>query len=86
MSKGPILVCHRVMDLSRPHVLSHMSACTRCGFKVWVAFSSPKSNRRWCMHCARDELADQPTYVQISAFPEQIRDLQAYFASKRKPQ
>lgn len=84
MSKGPVLICHRVADLPRPHVASHMRECRLCKLKVWAAFSSPKHQRVWCMQCAREEMADQPHDVQISATREQIADLKAYFAKRNR--
>ena len=37
-----VLVCHRIIDLPDPSVLSVVAQCDVCGARIWVADSSPK--------------------------------------------
>ena len=75
-----ILACARVADMPDPSTGSRLKHCKVCGFKVWVAFSSPyKGELIWCTHCALDEMKLQVELgEEIEVLPptaKQLKDL-----------
>jgi hypothetical protein len=63
MSEETVLVCMLVTDLARPPVKSRRVKCGVCQAKVWVAASSPKVKRIWCVPCSIDMSAGEQTGV-----------------------
>ena len=68
-----VLICRRQIDVPQPVVRSKTGKCNECGKLVWIAFSSPRAERIWCMQCAGSMMEDDdhiepPTSDQLEDF------------------
>ena len=55
MGEPTILICYRVADMASPPTTSRIKKCGWCDMAVWVARSSPATDRIRCIRCMLDE-------------------------------
>ena len=75
-----VLACFR-QSLINPKVPSREGTCDECHFPIWIALSSPPTDRTLCMQCVAVEIEGlDESEVKIGAVTEaQIADLAAYW-------
>jgi hypothetical protein len=47
------LVCMRVADMPIPSAASVIGRCDECDERIWIAHTSPRTDKRFCVACAK---------------------------------
>ena len=53
-------VCHRVLDMPTPQVLSQQWLCAGCDAPIWVPKKSPVALPKICIRCTGHDISTQP--------------------------